>query len=238
MKFTRTILFLLMFAFVSACNSTIPTPTEGPTNTPAPTATETPTPTPDATATSEPTKPPEPTVEPYDLSLKTCTPDDTPAILAAVQEKFKFSEVTPSGRMITNIETSPTYSGKMEVAFKCALKGKMKDPSGKQGDVSVDGLTLVVFHIKVAGQDAFLQLIYDSLGLRDIFNGNKLRVGRPGISYVSPNADMKRLQPQLVNLLYLEEYNGLSSKLSQFKPDAPLSKDIQFQPFEGVFFWD
>lgn len=36
MKFTRTILFLLMFVFVSACNSTTPTPIISSTNTPLP----------------------------------------------------------------------------------------------------------------------------------------------------------------------------------------------------------
>ncbi len=139
-----------------------PTATVAPTETPAQTATEavaatvapTETPAPTDTATAAATE----TVTPFDLEKKTCTVDDSPAILAAVQEKFHFPAGIQDGTLITNKDTSPTYSGPMEVAFQCTMTGMMKDPTGKEGDVSVEGLHLVVFHIKVGGRMPFYNL--------------------------------------------------------------------------------
>ncbi len=206
----------------------LPPTEQAPTETPAPTATLPPT----DTATAIPTE----TIVPFDLESKTCTPDDGPAILAAVQEKFHFSADTPNGTLITNNETSPTYSGPMEIAFQCTLTGTMKDPSGKEGDVSVDGLHLVVFHIK-AGEDAFLQLIYDDRIMKDVLSGNKLRTGRPGIADIIPTENDKRAYaPNFIDLEILEQYNNLGSILAQIKQGSLLPNNIQSQAFAGVFF--
>ena len=232
----RLISFLAIIMILTACSPATAMPTatvEVPpsaTSTSTPAATDTPTTT--ATKTAVPTE----TFAPFNLDSKTCTPDDAPGILAAVQEKFHFSPDTPDGRLITNVETSPTYEGPMEVAFKCKLTGIMKDPSGRQGDVSVDGLTLVVFHIKVAGQDAFLQLIYDDYAIKNVLSGSKLKTGRPGILNASPGPDDLRLKPRVWNVEYLEDYNSLGGKLAQLKAGSPIPKSIQSQPFVGVFF--
>lgn len=97
-------------------------------------------------------------------------------------------------------------------------------------------LTLVVFHIKVAGEDAFLQLIYDNLEMKWVLNGNKLKPGRPGISYGSPTKDDIKDDPQISNIEYLEQYNGLAGMLGQIKSGFALPKSIQSQMFDGVFF--
>lgn len=150
MKNVLCVITLMMF-MLTACTSVSPSATATliPIIAPAETATSIPNPT--ATEqTVKPTKTPE-TISPFDLESKTCPVDDAPAILAAVQEKFHFSADTPNGNLITNNETSPTYQGSMEVAYKAKLTGIMKDPSGKEGDVDVTGPNFGRFPYKSCG---------------------------------------------------------------------------------------
>lgn len=185
---------------------------------PAPTETLTPAPTAEVFAP----------MELGDLQHRNVTSDATDYLSGRVRaQEMKnikpFPADTPDGTWakIPRVDAyTPFYTGPIELASFCKLKGKV-------GDVSLDGLYAIGYHIKMNGHDRVIHVVYDQKTLQWALDGNKISSGSIGIdNYMIPDVKSnleKNGHGWAVPLIELNLKNGLKDQTDQL-----LSNDSSF----------